>query len=109
MGLGAESAYWSFITTYILVNIVRIYMMKQRFNFPVLEFLSNVVGRIILTISACAILPVFIVNTMESSYYRLIVTTISCTISTAILVYFIGLSVKEQNSIVQFIKSKIIK
>lgn len=109
LGLGAESAYWSFIITYILVNIVRIYMMKQRFNFPVLKFLLNVVGRIILTISACTILPVFIVSTMESSFYRLIVTTISCTISTAIFVYFIGLTVKEQNSIVQFIKSKIIK
>lgn len=107
LGLTPESAYWSFIVTYIIVDAARLYMMKRRFDFPVQKFMSDVIGRIIITILPCIILPIIIVNTIEPSFLRLIVTIICCTLSTAIFVYIIGLTSNEQKTIKRLIRNKI--
>lgn len=107
LGLTPESAYWSFIVTYIIVDAVRLYMMKRRFDFPVQKFMSDVIGRIIITILPCIILPIIIINTIGPSFLRLIVTIICCTLSTATFVYIIGLTSDEQKAIKRLIRNKI--
>lgn len=107
LGLNAESAYWSFIVTYIIVNIVRLYMMKRRFCFPVARFMYEVVGKILMTLLPCIIFPVIIVNVMDYSFLRLFTNIVVCTMSTAAFVYILGLSAKEQESIKVFVKNKV--
>lgn len=107
LGMAPESAYLSFIVTYILVDAVRLYMMKRRFDFPVMRFMLGVAGRIFVTLLPCLILPTVTIHTMDSSFLRLVVTTVGSTLSTAIFVYIIGLTSNEQETVKRLIRNKI--
>lgn len=95
-GFAPESAYISYMITYVLVNATRLIIMKKLHGFPISMFIKEVIYKVLLSVPLAIIIPFFITNMMEPSFLRLIITATCCTIATTISVLFVGLKVSER-------------
>ena len=107
IGLPVESSYYAFILTYLVVNVVRLWMMKTLLGFSPMMFIREVLFRSLPTLVVASIVPILIISKMESSGARLIITVICSTIFTAVCVYLIGMTKTERKAIVRLIRNKI--
>ena len=98
---------YSYILTSIVISMVlfvlRLRTVNKLTNFSSVTFLSHIIFRILLVFLLSIIIPIIITTIFESSVYRLILTTIVSSISTLLLIYFVGLSKIEK----QFFKDKL--
>ena len=108
-GCPPESAYVSYMVTYILVNVTRWVMMKRLLNFPIMEYVKEVVVKVIFTVPFAIAIPYMVIRLMEPSFVRLLVICVVCTLSTAISICFLGLKRTERKTLVVQIQSKINK
>ena len=112
LGMAPESTYVVFIFVYVLVDSVRLYIMKGLLKFPPMMFVKEVVARILLVSAAAVIIPAIIVYSMPPSFIRLVISAVVCMIMSAIAIYCIGLTSRERyvvtTKIVQM-KNKVLK
>ena len=110
-GLPAESAYIIFILVHIGVTSVRLYVMKGLLQFPPMMFMKDVVLKIVAVTVVAVMVPLFIFKQMDSTFLRLVVTILVCTLSTCICIYTIGLTrnerIKVKGKVVAIINGKI--
>ena len=110
-GLPAESAYIIFILVHIGVTSVRLYVMKGLLQFPPMMFMKDVVLKIGAVTVVAVIVPLLIFKQMDSTFLRLVVTILVCTLSTCICIYTIGLTrnerIKVKGKIIAIINGKI--
>lgn len=60
MGLAPESAYISYMITYVLVNATRLIIMKKLHGFPISMFIKEVICKVLLSVPLAIIIPFFI-------------------------------------------------
>ena len=105
LGCSPESTYIVFAIVYFVIDIVRLYLMKQLIDFPPKLFYKEVLLPIFLVSCTSIICPFLIVYFMPTSIYRLIISIFVCLISSCISIYFLGLTHGEK----LFITHKIFK
>lgn len=106
IGCSPESAYLAFIITYIVVNYVRLRMMKQMLNFPPMMFLREVLLKIVPTLIVAFVAPLLIIYFMNPSINRLLLSIVCCTLLTSISIYFIGMRNSERTAVLKMIREK---
>ena len=94
-----EVAYVVYILVYIGVTGTRLWIMKGLLNFPVFDFVREVVFRIILVSATALILPSIIIYTMPQSFIRLVVSMIVTVMSVSVFTFFLGLTNNERNKL----------
>ena len=109
LGAPAEYAYYVFIGVYIVVEIVRLILMKQMIQFPIRMFLNEVVSKIVLVTPVAVILPFILIQKMEVGWLRLFAMLAVCTVSTLAVIWFIGISKDERQYFLKAIKNTIDK
>ena len=106
-----ETAYLVFAWVYIGVDSVRLWIMKGLLNFPVGEFVREVVGRIIIVSFIATIFPVVIIFLFEQSFYRLVISVIVSVLAAFTSIYIWGFTTNERikitNKIASIIKDKL--
>lgn len=107
LGAPAEYAYYVFIVVYIAVEVVRLILMKRMLGFPPIMYVKEVLLYILLVTPITFIIPLLCLNVMEAGFVRLIIVTMASILSTAIIVYFLGLNKKERNYFVNSIKTRL--
>lgn len=107
IGLAPESAYISYMITYVLVNITRLVMMKRLHDFHINIFIKEVVCKVLLSVPLAIIVPFIIIKVMEPSFLRLITIGICSTISTTISVFLVGLKGSERKILFNKLTTKI--
>ena len=109
MGAPVEYAYYAFIVIYILVEVVRLILMKDMLDFPPMLFMKEVVVKILIVTPAVVLLPSLLYFYMDPGWLRLIVIVVVGTVSSGLGVYFLGLSKNEKEYFLGIIKSKLKK
>ena len=103
IGAPVEACYLIFITIYVIVDAVRLWIMKGLIDFPIKTFITDVVIKLSYTTIITIILPIFVIVTFEPSILRFITSVLVCIISSIIVIYMIGLTSDEKEKV----KSKI--
>ena len=109
LGAPVESTYIVYIFIYLILNLVRLWIMKGLTGMPPLMFIKDVFLRILIVTPCCLVLPSIVVNTMDESILRLIITTIVTEISSLSAIYYLGLEKSERNYINKIIVKKFLK
>ncbi len=109
IGLPAYTTYFALMITEVFGFTARLYFTRKRINMSIRHFLFSIVGNILAVGIVAFIIPCIIVNTMESSFLRLCITTIVSIISIIVSVYFIGLSKSEKADVVYKLKNHVFK
>ncbi|MCH5175518.1 MAG: oligosaccharide flippase family protein [Prevotellaceae bacterium] len=99
MGAVVETAYIIYILVYIGVTSVRLWIMKGLLNFPVWEFVREVVFKILLVSAVSVVLPSVILYLMPQSLMRLIISVIIALLSVSVCTYLFGLAKNERNKL----------
>ena len=111
LGAPVETAYIVFACVYVGVDIVRLWIMKKLLNFPVGEFVREVVGRIIIVSIMAVFFPFIIILFFDQSFARLVISTVVSVLSVSISIYLFGVTTNERikitTKIVSIIKSRL--
>ncbi|MBQ0025376.1 MAG: lipopolysaccharide biosynthesis protein [Bacteroidales bacterium] len=106
-GLAPQSTYVIFAVVYAFVEVARLIMMKQLLNFQIMTFVKDVIAKCTIVLALACIVPFFVTHCLEQSWYRLIITVISGFLSSAAIMYFIGMSYGERNTLKTALVSRI--
>lgn len=109
LGAPVESTYIVYIFIYLILNLVRLLIMKGLTGMPPLMFIKDVFLRILIVTPCCLVLPSIVINTMDESILRLFITTLVTEISSLSAIYYLGLEKSERNYINQIIVKKYLK
>lgn len=108
-GAPVEYAYYAFILVYILVEVVRLYLMKEMLDFPPVLFVKEVVWKILLVTPLAVALPAILYISMDEGWIRFIVVLFIGSLTSIFGVYSVGLNKYEKKYFVGLLKSKIFK
>lgn len=103
LGAPVESTYIVYICTYILVDIIRLLLMKELLGFPPMLFIKKVFFKIVIVTMCAVIIPFSIIFWMDSTLLRMFVNIIITFLCVALSSYYLGLTLTEKI----FVKSKI--
>lgn len=106
--LSVECTYYIYILIYLILDIVRLFLMRSLLQFPIKMFVREVFQVIAGVTLLAVILPIAELYLLPQTWWRLPVTFILSTISVGASIYMIGLSQSERNLIVKTVKSKLI-
>lgn len=107
MGMPVEACYIIFAFIYLLVDIIRLFLMKSMVGFPPGLFIKQVCSRIFLVSVAAVIVPIIIVNLVESSLTRFVLNGILCVASAIVSSYFLGLDSNERDYVRELLLKKL--
>jgi O-antigen/teichoic acid export membrane protein len=107
MGAPVYASYVVFIAVYLILDFVRLWIMKGLLSFPVMMFVKDVFFRIVPTTVVAVSLPVVVMLEMEQGLLRLIVCCVVCCVSTIVSAALIGVTQQERKSILNSILKKI--
>ena len=96
IGLPVEATYIIFILVYFVVDMVRLWLMKSMFKFPVRRFIKETFVKLFLISIFATIIPVYIHHNIPQNFCRFIIVTLSCFISSISLIWFIGFTSTER-------------
>lgn len=96
LGFPAISTYWVYIIVYFIIQIVRLYIMKQLIGFPPVLFFHKVIKKILGLTLLSPLIPIIIVHILPQSFLRLCVTIICSIITSLGLIYLFGLEKEEK-------------
>lgn len=112
IGFSAEWSYIFFIIIYIIVDIVRLFIMRHLWGFPVMMFVKDAIIPILLVSIISIIVPSLIYFTMEQSLLRAAIVTVVSLLSGFGAVYTVGLNNGERmmlrNKICEIVNKKIL-
>lgn len=99
MGADVIATYWVYIMVYILVQVIRLLIMKELLDFPIRLFINDV----LITISCPTILsliaPAAVIYFFEPSFWRTILNCFTSIICGSLCIYMFGLSHGERFTI----------
>jgi O-antigen/teichoic acid export membrane protein len=103
------------ITMYVAIVIsiiclfLRLWMLRGLVGLVVSDY-SNKVIKVVIFVSIIAyIIPLFLYFQMEECFIRFIIVGITGVITSIVTIYFIGLSLNEQNYFFQIVRNRILK
>lgn len=107
LGGSINYAYYTFIFTYILVNIVRLVLMKQMLGFRPTLFVKTVVIKITIVTVLSIIAPLCVWYIFKQGLLRLIILTLVSLVSTILTIWLYGLTKDERHVVSKIIKQKL--
>ena len=96
LGAPVESTYIVFILVYLGVDLVRLWTMKSLLNFPVMKFIKEVFGIVLIVALLSAVLPILIFNYFPFSITRFFINIVLCVICTSLVIWFVGVNQHEK-------------
>lgn len=105
-GAPSESAYWVFIIVYILVEAVRLWIMKGLLDFPIPMFINDVLIKISIVTVLAVFIPLMIVWQIEPSLIRCVFSIPLSVLSAVLCIWLFGLTSGEKELITTFIRNK---
>lgn len=96
LGAPVEATYIIYIMVYIVVNIVRLYIMERLLSFPIMMFVKEVLGKIALPTIASLIVPFIIVITLPMGIWRTLLTVLASVLWTAACSFILGFTRGER-------------
>lgn len=112
VGVPVYTTYIIYICVYIFVQIVRLIIMKDLLNFPISQFMKDVVSPIFLTTIIAAIGPLIVTSLVSSTIIRVLITLFISILWTGISVYIFALTQGERTTITNnliLILNKVVK
>lgn len=99
IGAPVEASYFIFIIIYVIVNAVRLWIMKGLIDFPIKTFITDVVIKLGYTTIITIISPIFVIVMFEPSISRFIISVLVCILSSTIVIYMCGLTSDERKKV----------
>lgn len=107
LGLSVNWAYWSVIIVNSVLLFVKLVVMKRMINFPIQMYFFKVLARVVPVIALMAVIPLTIHYSMEESFMRFLLVTITSIVNCLSVVYLVGLTRNERYFIMKRIRSRI--
>ena len=104
LGAPVESCYIVFAIVYFIVEIARVFLMKEMLGFPPKMFIDDVVRYVVPVSLASIVLPFIAYKIIEPSVIRFIVVGGVSVISTCVSSFYLGMTKGEQSLIVDKVK-----
>lgn len=104
-GAPPQTTYIIYIVIYFLLNFVRLYISKGLLKFPVRLYLTDVILRVITVSAVSFILPLLVIYNLNEGFLRLCVTCIVSVVSTASVIFILGLEKTERTKIINKLMS----
>lgn len=95
-GFPVECCYYAYILAYIMVEIVRLVMMKQLIEFPPLIFVKEVVVNALIVTSVSVILPLYFHLNFEQGIIRFVVVCLVSVLSSTTSIFLLGMKHEER-------------
>ena len=109
LGAPVESMYFVFMIVYLLVDVVRLFLMRRLIHFPITQFIKEVAIPVILVFIISSIFPVIEILMVGPSILRLILTTVLSEICIGSVVLFVGMTAAERLFFRNMIRDKYYK
>ncbi len=107
LGAPSEIPYLLYALVYIGNEIIRLKMMKELLDFPIIKFVKDVICVIIVVTFIAIVVPLSVTLFMEPNATRLVIS-LSVSLATATTTIFIlGFTKREKHAIVDYISSKL--
>lgn len=107
LGLSVEWSYFFFIIIYAILNVVRPFIMRHLWGFPIMMFVKDAVVPIIWVTLSSLIFPSIIYFNMEQSFLRAFLVTSVSLISGFMAVYTVGINKAERTMLANKFREKI--
>lgn len=108
LGAPAVSTYILFIFVKFAVNVARMFLLKKMTGLPIRMYLKDVFAPIFGVAALSIILPAVVVLSLDSSFFRIILTGIVSILSVMTFTYLIGMTKGERNVITQKVLTRFI-
>ncbi len=107
--LGGIPEISSIVLLFIMIITVfaSAFMLKDLIHLQFNEFIKQVINKIVMVTMLSFCIPVLIIINMDEGIYRLIILSVFSSIFSAIIIYFLGLTVSERQFAVTLVKNKI--
>lgn len=105
LGAPVQTTYFIYICVYLIVQIVRLIIMKSLLSFPILQFTKTVIIPIAFTTILSMTLPWLVTNQMPDSNLRVFITLALSSIWTSVCVYLLALTKGERTTITNKLRS----
>lgn len=96
VGLPVEWAYYSYIIIYILLDIIRLFIMRHLWRFPIMMFIKDVVFPISIVTITSLVVPSLLYHHLEQSFGNAIIIMIVALISSVSFIGILGLNKGER-------------
>lgn len=107
LGLPIYSTYFFFMTVYLILIIVRLIYMKKLMAFPIYMFIKDTVLPSLYVVCLACIVPLIIVILMAPSLLRFFILVPSTVISTAAMIFLVGMTMNEKQKMIKYVKVKL--
>lgn len=104
LGAPVETAYYSFILIYALLEVIRLFFMKHLWGFPIVSFVKDVIKPVTIVTFLSFICPYLFYMILSDGLTRTIVVLAVCLLSSTFFVYTLGLRRQER----AFVKGKLV-
>lgn len=104
LGMSPEITYIIYILVYFLLIFVRLIIIHEKLNFPMVLFLKDVICRIGIVTILSFVIPILLVITLDEGFYRFIIVCISSITFTMGFIVLLGLQKTERKSIFRKVK-----
>ena len=105
-GAPAEATYIIYVIVYVLVEITRLWLMKEQLQFPVSMFVNEVLVKIVVVTILSTIIPIIFIQCYEESLLRTLFSILICLLCSITSVFAYGLTGNERKQIVSIIRNK---
>lgn len=100
-GASVVATYWIYIVVYIIVQIIRLILMKRMLKFNPMVWIKEVLGRIMLPTIISLIFPTIITFLLNESFIRVVTTSIVCVISSSLSILYLGMTRSERTVVLK--------
>ena len=98
-------AYWIFIIIKVLINIIRVFLLKELIGLKIYRFLKDVYLPILCVGVLSLIFPYLVNQSMPESIFRIVATSITSITAVCVFVYFIGMDTAERKFVINRISN----
>lgn len=106
LGMSAVSCYMVHIIVYLVLQFVKVHIVKDYIHITYGSFMEAVMLRVVAVVACSLPLPVLVCHLMSESIFRLLTVTFVSALSTAACVYYVGMKESERGYVTSYIKNK---
>ena len=106
LGMSAVSCYVVHIIVYLVLQFVKVHIVKDYIHITYGSFIEAVMLRVVAVVACSLPLPMLVCHLMSESIFRLLVVTLVSALSTAACVFYVGMKESERGYVTSYIKNK---
>ena len=106
-GYPPQTIIWVMITITVIAHISRLYFMKTMLQMKFLSYFNQVIFPVSAVTVLAFVLPLFYSYYVNPSFLRIVGVAVVTLISSAVIIYFTGLTKQEREGLKRFLFSKI--